>query len=44
MTAEPSKALAHIRVPEPGTHTDEILRGLGCRAAEIETLRGKRIV
>jgi formyl-CoA transferase len=30
--------------PEPGEHTDAILGELGYGAAEIETLRGKKVV
>jgi crotonobetainyl-CoA:carnitine CoA-transferase CaiB-like acyl-CoA transferase len=41
-----SRTPAHVvsPLPEQGTHTDEILRGLGYSAAEIEDFRSKRIV
>ena len=39
-------AAASVRAPTPeaGQHTDEVLRELGLSGAEIETLRGKKIV
>jgi crotonobetainyl-CoA:carnitine CoA-transferase CaiB-like acyl-CoA transferase len=32
------------KVPEPGAHTDEILRGIGYSAAKIEDFRKRKIV
>jgi crotonobetainyl-CoA:carnitine CoA-transferase CaiB-like acyl-CoA transferase len=31
-------------LPDPGAHTDEILRGLGYSATEIDNFRSKKIV
>jgi crotonobetainyl-CoA:carnitine CoA-transferase CaiB-like acyl-CoA transferase len=31
-------------LPDPGAHTDEILRGLGYSAADIADLRARKIV
>jgi crotonobetainyl-CoA:carnitine CoA-transferase CaiB-like acyl-CoA transferase len=42
MSRTPAKVISPL--PDPGAHTDEILRGLGYTAAEIADFHAKKIV
>ena len=42
MSRTPAKVVSPL--PDPGAHTDEILRGLGYSAADIADLRSRKIV
>ena len=42
MSRTPARVVSPL--PEPGAHTDEILRGLGYSASDIADLRARKIV